>query len=381
MILKFTRKQHIEEYQEKGRILMIYGPRRIGKTTLLKKYLDGLPSIISKKYDTGDDIELQNLFNSQIRSRILEYASPYDVVAIDEAQNIKNIGVAVKMIIDEFPEKKIILTGSSSFSLAQQAGEPLVGRQYVSTLLPLSWGEFIGSNYEKKQSLENLMIYGAYPEVLLEDNNLKKQYKLQELVSSYLLKDILILDKIKSPELLLNILKALAYQIGSEVSLTKLAKDVGEDDHKKISRYLDILEKTFVIKKIKAFSNNPRNEITKKSKYYFYDLGVRNAVIGAFNDFIMRSPIEIGQLFENFYMMEQYKKSNIERRVFDEFFFWRNKQGKEIDIVIRGINNEIQAFECKWSDQKINFSIFKESYPTAQVDLVHRDNFEISLLN
>ncbi len=381
MILKFTRKQHIEEYQEEGRILMIYGPRRIGKTTLLKKYLDGLPSAISKKYDTGDDIELQSLFNGQIRSKILEYSSPYDVIAIDEAQNIKNIGMAVKMIIDEFPEKKIILTGSSSFSLAQQAGEPLVGRQYVSTLLPISWGEFLGSNYERRQSLENLMIYGAYPEVLLEDNNLKKQYKLQELVSSYLLKDILILDKIKSPELLLNILKALAYQIGSEVSLTKLAKDVGEDDHKKISRYLDVLEKTFVIKKIKAFSNNPRNEITKKSKYYFYDLGVRNAIIGAFNDFAKRSPIEIGQLFENFYMMEQYKKSNIERMVFDEFFFWRNKQGKEIDIIKRGINNEVQAFECKWSDQKINFSIFKENYPTAQVDLVHKDNFDMYLLN
>lgn len=379
MILEFTRKQHIEDYQEKGRIVMIYGPRRIGKTTLLKKYLNALPPSVPKKYDTGDDIELQNLFNGQNRSKILEYASPYDVIAIDEAQNIKHIGIAIKIIIDEFPEKKIILTGSSSFTLAQQAGEPLVGRQYLSTLLPISWNELKGSTYEKKQSLESLLIYGAYPEVLLEDNNIKKQYKLQELVSSYLLKDILILDKIKSPELLLNILKALAYQIGSEVSLTKLAKDVGEDDHKKISRYLDILEKTFVIKKIKAFSNNPRNEITKKSKYYFYDLGVRNAVVGAFNDFNKRSPIEIGQLFENFYMMEQYKKSNIERKVFDEFFFWRNKHGKEMDIVKKGINEELHTYECKWSEQKVNFSIFKESYPMAQVELVHRDNFEIFL--
>lgn len=374
--MNFDRKQHIEAYQETGRVVMIYGPRRVGKTTLLKKYLESLSSHVLKKYDIGDDIELQILFNSQNRTRILEYARPYDVIAIDEAQNIAHIGIAVKMIIDEFPDKKIILTGSSSFELSRQSGEPLVGRQYLCTLLPIAWSEFAGSSYEKKQKLEQLLTYGAYPEVVVASDFLQKQYKLQELVSSYLLKDILILDKIKSPELLLNILKALAYQIGSEVSLMKLAKDVGEVDHKKIARYLDVLEKTFVIKKIKAFSNNPRNEITKKSKYYFYDLGVRNAVIGSFQDFSKKSGMEIGMLFENFITMELYKKSNINRRVFDEFYFWRNKQGKEIDIIKKTIEEGISAYECKWSEQKINFAIFKESYPEARTHLIHRENID-----
>jgi uncharacterized protein len=373
--MNFNRFQQIETYQESGRVVMIYGPRRVGKTTLLKRYLESLPSGVSKKYDTGDDIELQGLFNSQIRTKILEYARPYDIVAIDEAQNIKNIGIAIKMIIDEFPDKKIILTGSSSFELSQQTGEPLVGRQYVAMLLPVAWSELDGSNYEKKQKLEQILSYGLYPEVLLAEDNLQRQYKLQELVSSYLLKDILVLDKIKSPELLLNILKALAYQIGSEVSLTKLSKDVGETDHKKVGRYLDVLEKTFVIKKIKAFSNNPRNEISKKSKYYFYDLGIRNALVGSFKDFSKRDGTEIGMLFENFIMMELYKISNIKREVFTEFFFWRNKQGKEVDIIKKTINGGIDAYECKWKDQKVSFSIFKKSYPDATINLVHGENF------
>ncbi len=376
MTMNFSRKQDIQTYQESGRVVMIYGPRRVGKTTLLKKYLASLPSGISKKYDTGDDIELQSLFNDQIRTKILEYAKPYDVIAIDEAQNIKHIGIGVKMIIDEFPDKKVILTGSSSFELAQQTGEPLVGRQYVAMLLPVAWSEFEGSSYEKKQKLEQLLTYGSYPEILAASDVLQKQYKLQELVSSYLLKDILILDKIKSPQLLLNILKALAHQIGNEVSLTNLAKDVGESDHKKIARYIDVLEKTFVIKKVKAFSNNPRNEITKKSKYYFYDVGVRNALIGAFQDFSKKSGMEIGMLFENFIMMELYKKSNLERKVFDEFFFWRNKQNKEVDIIKKTINEGLYAYECKWTEQKVNFSIFQEQYPDAVTTLVHRENFD-----
>ena len=374
--MNFERKQQINTYQESGRVVMIYGPRRVGKTTLLRKYLDSLPKDVSKKYDIGDDVELQNLFNAQIRSKILDYARPYDVIAIDEAQSIKHIGIGVKMIIDEFPNKRIILTGSSSFELSQQTGEPLVGRQYVATLLPISWAELNGSSYEKKQHLESLLTYGSYPEVLLSQDVVQKQYKLQELVSSYLLKDILILDKIKSPELLLNILKALAHQIGSEVSLNKLAKDVGETDHKKVARYVDILEKTFVIKKIKAFSNNPRNEITKKSKYYFYDLGVRNAIIGSFQEFHKKSGFEIGVLFENFIMMELYKKSNLERKVFDEFYFWRNKQNKEVDIIKKSLNEVLHAYECKWTEQKVNFAIFKETYQDAETDVIHKDNFE-----
>lgn len=373
--MEFIRKQKIEEYQEEGRVLMIYGPRRVGKTTMAKKYLESLEKDIKYKYDIGDDLALRQLFNSQIRKDILDYAMPYDVIVIDEAQNISSIGIATKMIIDEFPKKKIILTGSSSFDLSQSVGEPLVGRHYSMKLFPVSWSEFQLSNYEKQQNLEDLLIYGSYPEIVLAPDKESKQKKLNELISSYLFKDILSLDKLRSPELLLDILKALAFQIGSEVTLGKLSKDLGNIDPKKIARYLDVLEKTFVIKKVKAFSRNPRNEISKKSKYYFYDLGVRNAVISRFQSISNRDGRDMGALWENFIFMELYKKSIISGNLFDNFYFWRNKKDKEIDIIKETINDGIFAFECKWSFQKVVFSDFKESYPNSITQVISRSNF------
>lgn len=373
--MEFIRKQKIEDYQEEGRVLMIYGPRRIGKTTMAKRYLESLDKGIKYKYDIGDDLALRQLLNSQIRKDILDYAAPYDVIIIDEAQNISSIGIATKMIIDEFPKKKIILTGSSSFDLSQSVGEPLVGRHYSMKLFPISWSEFQLSNYEKKQNLEDLLIYGSYPEIVLADNKELKQKKLNELISSYLFKDILSLDKLKSPELLLDLLKLLAFQIGNEVTLGKLSKDLGGIDSKKIARYLDVLEKTFVIKKVKAFSRNPRNEITKKSKYYFYDLGVRNAIISRFQNISDRDGKDIGGLWENFIFMELYKKSIISGNLFDNFYFWRNKKDKEIDIIKETINDGIFAFECKWSLQAVNFSDFKESYPNSVTQVISRSNF------
>jgi predicted AAA+ superfamily ATPase len=373
--MKFIRKQKIEEYQEEGRVLMIYGPRRIGKTTMAKKYLEGLGKDVKYKYDVGDDLALRQLFNNQIRKDILDYVMPYDVIVIDEAQNISSIGIATKMIIDEYPKKKIILTGSSSFDLSQSVGEPLVGRHYSMKLLPVSWAEFELSNYEKQQNLEDLLIYGAYPEIVLADDKELKQKKLNELISSYLFKDILSLDKLRSPELLLDLLRALAFQLGNEVSLGKLSKDLGNVDPKKIARYLDVLEKTFVIKKVKAFSRNPRNEISKKSKYYFYDLGVRNAIISRFQGISLRDGKDIGALWENFIFMEFYKKSIISGNLFDNFYFWRNKRGQEIDIIKETTDDGLFAFECKWSLKEVSFSDFKESYPKSITQVISKSNF------
>lgn len=373
--MEFIRKQKIEDYQEAGRVLMIYGPRRVGKTTMAKSYLENLDKSIRYKYDIGDDMALRQLFNNQIRKDILDYALPYDVVVIDEAQNISSIGIAIKMIIDEYPKKKIILTGSSSFDLSQSVGEPLVGRHYSMKLLPVAWSEFKLSNYEKQQNLEDLLIYGSYPEIVLADNKELKQKKLNELISSYLFKDILSLDKLKSPELLLDLLKLLAFQVGNEVTLGKLSKDLGGIDSKKIARYLDVLEKTFVIKKVKAFSRNPRNEIIKKSKYYFYDLGVRNAIISRFQSISNRDSNDIGGIWENFIFMELYKKSIISGNLFDNFYFWRNKKGQEIDIIQETINDGILAFECKWSLQEVSFKDFKESYPNSVTQVISRSNF------
>jgi len=367
--MEFQRKQTIEGYLSPKRVLMIYGPRRIGKTTMVKEYLKDKKD---STYEVGDDIRLQNILSSQMRKEILDYIRPIDTLVIDEAQQIKNIGIAAKMMIDEFPEKKIIMTGSSSFELSQQIGEPLTGRQFRMTLLPISLTELKWSNYEKKQYFEEILLYGCYPEILLAKTHKEKEQKLNELISSYLFKDILSLDKIKSPDLLLKITRALAFQIGSEVSLTKLTKDVGENDHKKIARYLDLLEKTFIIKKVSAFSNNPRNEISKKVKYYFYDMGIRNAVIGNYNKLDSRD--DTGRLWENFIFMEFYKKYKIKNDYFDSMYFWRNKNGREVDIVIEE-GNRIKAFECKWSMQEVVFTDFKKAYPNSTTNVISKDNF------
>lgn len=370
--MNFTRKQTIEGYLSPKRILMIYGPRRIGKTRMVKKYLETVPKDKNVRYAVGEDLDLREILNSQRRAQILDFARPFDVIVIDEAQKIPLIGLAGKMIIDEFPEKILIFTGSSSFELSQQVGEPLVGRQFRMTLLPIAQIEISGNIFDKKQQLENTLLYGSYPEVLLIDDYRKKEEILKEIISSYLFKDILSLDKIKSPDLLLKIIRALALQIGSEVSVTKLTKDVGENDHKKIARYLDLLEKTFIIKKVGAFSNNLRNEIRKKVKYYFYDLGIRNAVIGQFNKLDSRN--DIGGLWENFVFMELYKKFKMESDYFEGMYFWRNKANREVDIVIE-YNAKIYAYECKWSSQEVVFTDFKKSYPTATTGVISKENF------
>lgn len=372
--MNFQRKQKIENELAPRRILMIYGPRRIGKTTMVKEYLASISKDKKVKYDIGDDISLQQLLGKQERAPILDYVRPYDVIVIDEAQHIPNIGIAAKIMIDEFPEKIIILTGSSSFTLSQHVGEPLTGRQYQINLLPLAQNEIYKNAYEKKQALENTLLFGSYPEVLLVDDRLEKEKVLRELISSYLFKDILSFEHLRSPELLLKITKALAFQIGNEVSINKLAKDVGENDPKKVARYLDLLEKSFIIKRVSAFSKNPRNEIRKKMKYYFYDMGLRNAVIDRFQVLSNRDNKEIGGMWENFAFMELYKKYLFKNNYFTGVYFWRSIKGHEVDIIIEN-GNELLAFECKWSMQTVVFTEYKKAYPHSITNVISRENF------
>src|SRR3989338_11195105 len=208
--------------------------------------------------------------------------------------------------------------------------------------------------------LEDVLIFGSYPEVLLQNTTEQKKRILDELVSSYLLKDILILDKIKSPNTLLDILRALAFQVGKEVSFSEIGNLVGKDV-KTVQRYVDILEKTFVLKRVRGYSNNQRNEISKKSKFYFYDLGVRNAIINQYNPIELRN--DIGALWENFFFMELYKKS-LALKEYKEFYFWRTYQGLEVDIITEQ-NGHIEAFECKWSPKDVVFTEFKKIYPMS----------------
>lgn len=377
--MKFQRKQTIESAISPQRALIIYGPRRVGKTTMLRSYLSTLEtsghcrSIYSS---TGDDFTLRELFQSERLKSILDFARPYDVIAIDEAQFIPSIGLGVKMIMDAFPEKTVILTGSSSFDLSQKIGEPLTGRHFTMTLLPLAQQEILGGAFELQQSLADFLIYGSYPEVLLEENKGTKVRILTELVSSYLFKDVLMLDKIKSSDLLFDIVKMLAFQVGSEIALNEIAQTV-KADVKTVGRYIDVLEKMFVIRRVRGFSRNLRNEISKKAKYYFLDNGIRNACIGQFNNLSMRN--DVGALWENFIFMEFVKQGTIVDAQ-DTYYFWRTHTGSEIDI-IKESGGVVTGIECKWSEKKGGAPpLWKETYPKASFITITPENYHEYLL-
>ncbi len=368
--MKFKRLQQIEKNIFPKRVLVIYGPRRVGKTTLLNEYLK---TQTDKRvyYSTGDDIALREIFKSQNRSRILDFARPYDIIALDEAQMIPSIGIGAKMMIDAFPEKNIILTGSSSLSISNEIGEPLTGRHFTMVLLPFAQAEIQESRFELGSGLENFLIYGSYPEVLNEPDINRKAKILGELVSSYLFRDALSLEAVRSPDTLLDVVKCLAFQIGGEVSTNEIAR-MAKTDAKTAARYLDLLEKMFVIKRLRGFSRNLRNEISKKSKYYFLDNGIRNAVISQFNGLSLRN--DIGALWENFIFMELVKKSAIADRP-DNYYFWRTHRGQEIDI-IKESNGKISAIECKWRGRAIVApELWKKTYPEADFHVIGKDNY------
>lgn len=366
----FQRKQSILSSLTTHRVLVIYGPRRVGKTTLLNTYLESIRSEQAVLSVVGDDIRVRELFASENRDAILDFAQPYDTIAIDEAQQVPSIGLGAKMLIDAFPEKQIILTGSSSFDLSSRIGEPLTGRHFTLTLLPLAQSEMQATRFELSGTLEQFLRYGSYPEVLIAPDSTSRERILNELVSSYLYKDVLALDKIKSPDLLRDIARMIAFQIGSEVSLNEIAVSV-KTDVKTVARYLDLLEKMFVIRKVRGFSRNLRNEITKKAKYYFLDLGVRNAVINRFAPLSNRD--DIGALWENFVFMELAKQSGFADTA-DNYFFWRTHTGVEIDI-IRESQGMIEAIECKWNKGARIPKTWRDAYPDSTFMTINQNNY------
>jgi len=368
--MKFKRLQTIEANLSPKRILVIYGPRRVGKTTMLEKYLK---TQTDKKtfYSTGDDIELREIFRSQNLTKILDFARPYEIIALDEAQFIPSIGIGAKMMVDAFPEKNIILTGSSSLSISNKIGEPLTGRHFSMLLLPLAQKEIGGGSFELESGLEKFLIYGSYPEVLNEPDLAKKAKILNELVSSYLFKDALALEAVRSPDTLIDVAKCLAFQIGGEVSINEVAQ-TAKTDPKTAARYLDLLEKMFVIKKVRGFSRNLRSEISQKAKYYFLDNGVRNAVISQFNGLSSRD--DAGRLWENFIFMEMQKKTLIENKL-ENYYFWRTHRGQEIDIV-KELSGKLFAFECKWRDRGQSApELWQKTYPQSVFDIITPENY------
>ena len=368
----------IENFLQSGKVLIIYGARQVGKTTLLQDFLSR--TNLKYKLDSGDNIRTQQILGSQDFDDILNYAEGYDLLAIDEAQQIKNVGMGLKILVDQNPQLKIIVTGSSSFDLSQNIGEPLTGRKRTLTLYPFANLELksLFNKHELKIRLPEYLVYGSYPEIIKASSHKEKAEILNELVNSYLLKDVMVLDKIRGAQQLLNLLKLIAFQIGNQVSLNELATQVGLDV-KTVNRYLDILEKAFVIRKIGSFSRNLRKEITSKAKYYFLDNGIRNGVILNFNKIEDRD--DVGKLFENFVMMERIKANDYLNR-FCISYFWRTYDQKEIDLVEER-EGKLFAYELKWSERK-KYSVPKDwqkTYPNSEFELITSANYLNFILN
>lgn len=355
----------------RGKVLILYGPRRAGKTCLVQKILSGMTGKIYAA--TGEDIDLREVLESQKRQTIKLLFSEYDIIFIDEAQYIKDIGLSLKMLVDGLPDKKIIVSGSSSFDISTKISEPLTGRQVVRTLFPVSVSEMKAhvGGMDLYHKLEEILIFGLYPEQLnISGGQSKKEY-LHSLKNAYLFKDILALENIKNPSKLIELLKLLAFQIGSEVSINELSRSLGIAKAT-VERYIDLLEKAFVIKKLGGFSRNLRSEISKTSKYYFIDNGIRNSVINNFN--LLSNRDDTGRLWENFIISEFIKKQEYQR-IFSNNYFWRTYDKKEIDFVEER-DGRLIGYEIKWGPKKVKPpDLWLKTYPDATYKIVNRTNF------
>ena len=363
--------ESVKDYLRKGKVNLLYGPRRVGKTALIKRLLSRKKSAVFM--GEGDDIQLRNVLGSNDKSKLMQAFSEYKFIFIDEAQRIPDIGWGLKILIDNLPDATIIASGSSSFRLSNMVGSPLTGRSITNMLYPISISEIKNQfgGMHIIQNLENYLIYGMYPETLTSKNNSERIKYINELRNSYLLKDILELENIRNSDKLYDLLRMLAYQIGDEVSLNELGNAL-QLSKNTVARYIDLLEKAFIIKKIGGFSRNLRKEIVKTSRYYFYDNGIRNSIINNFNPIEHRN--DIGMLWENFMVMERLKKQEYEG-MHSNNYFWRTYDKKEVDLVEER-EGKLYGYEFKWNPKKTKIQqVWLDTYENASFEVVHRDNF------
>ena len=357
--------------KKRSKIVILYGPRQVGKTTLLNTIIDKI------RYRTlmidADDTQYTSVLSSQNISLLSGLVSGYDCLYIDEAQQIPNIGINLKLLYDHFPHLKIVVSGSSSFELANTIKEPLTGRTCTFYLYPVSGVELSESlnRFEINSKLAELLLYGSYPEILTIDNYEDKKAHLYELSQSYLYKDVLALEDIRYSDKLAKLLQLLAFQIGSQVSLSELGAQLGMSQET-VRRYIDLLEKCFVIFKLSGFSRNLRKEVSKMDKLYFYDLGIRNAIINNFSPIQMR--MDRGQLFENFLMVERLKR-NAYTSYFTTTYFWRLYTGAELDY-IEECNGQLYGFEFKFNQKQSRApQSWLDTYSNASFECINCDNY------
>ncbi len=356
-----------------GKVLVVHGARRVGKTSAIERLVKNTGGTYF--IGTGDDIQTRDILSSENKAHITSSFSGYSTIFIDEAQRIPKIGWGLKILVDSLPELKIVASGSSSFELSNRLGEPLTGRQNVFMMYPVAMSEIAVSSgrMHVMQHLNEYLIYGSYPEVLNSVNTKQKQEYLLTLRNSYLFKDILELDNIRNSSKLIDLLKLIAFQIGNEVSLSELSISLGIAKQT-VERYLDLLEKAFIIIKVRGYSSNLRKEVTKTARYYFVDNGIRNSVINNFNEPTTR--MDMGMLWENFCFIERMKKKEYQQ-LFSNNYFWRTYDRQEVDLVEER-NDLLYGFEFKWGrnkSKKVKAPTSWMTYSNASFECITPENF------
>jgi len=365
-------QSRITEAIKPGRVVVLYGPRQVGKTTLLRD--------IQTTFSQNDVLEVNSdllrhkeIFSSQDERRMREFIGKKKYVFIDEAQRIENIGITLKILVDFFPKVAFIVTGSVSLDLAGKIQEPLTGRKQVFWIYPISFGELVDhiGIFEAQSQLERWLRFGGYPKVITLESNKERKNYLEEIVSSYLYRDVLEFSGIKKPKIILQLLRLLAFQIGQEVSIAELTSSLGAN-RATVEKYLDLLEKSFVLYNVTGFSKNLRKEVTKMSRYYFYDIGIRNALIENTNRLSVRGDADM--LWENYLALERVK-THKNKGVFSNYYFWRTWDQEEIDWVEER-EGKLFGYEFKWTKKRSKEpKDWKETYPEAQYEVVQKENF------
>lgn len=361
---------------EPSKVILIFGARRVGKTVLMRQLINdfnGKTMLLN-----GEDFDTLSLLEERSIANYRHLLQGIDLLAIDEAQNIPDIGAKLKLIVDEIEGVRVLASGSSSFDLLNKAGEPLVGRATQFHLTPFSQKEIsqIENTLETKQNLESRLIYGSYPEVVTLESYERKTDYLRDIVGAYLLKDILSIDGLKNSGKMRELLRLIAFQMGNEVSYDELGKQLGMSKNT-VEKYLDLLSKVFAVYRLGAYSRNLRKEVSKAGKWYFYDNGIRNAIIGNFTPLSIRQ--DIGALWENYIISERIKIShnlNLQK----EFYFWRTYDNQEIDL-IEETSDQLTALEFKWGNKHPSAPVaFSTAYPHATFEVVNKSNYLSYLL-
>lgn len=363
-------KEPLTANLKKGHVTVLFGARRTGKTTLMHamiKELAGEKILVGN----GEDYDLSQVLASQRKESLASLVAGYEYFFLDEAQNVPGIGRSLKLLVDTQPNISVFATGSASFDLRNQVGEPLTGRSRFFTLYPLALSEMESGYFSAFQKLPALLVYGSYPQVVMEPDLKEKRHILESIRNGYLLKDILQLENVKDSLFVMNLLRMIAFQVGNDVSYNELSAKLGTTV-KTVQRYVELLEKAFIIFRLQGFSRNLRKEIFKTPRFYFWDNGIRNVVISNFNPIELRD--DVGKLWENFCIAERLKKQNY-LESFSSFYFWRTYDRQEIDL-IEETDGRIHAFEFKWGVKEAKAPAgFRQNYPEAGYSVINRNNF------